>query len=249
MRSARGIIVGGIAAAVALGAGTAYSAGGSSSGPGFLDDFARHLGISPSKVRSAWLATMADRLDQAVRDGRLSQAQADRILAELKKDGPLDGPGPLGGLPPGQMWHDGGHGPPPWAGPKRDRHLPPGLFFHPGKDGVIEAASSYLDVSAGELFSQLRSGRTLAQIASVRGKPVSGLEDALVKAARQEIQSALDDGRLTKSQAARLETDLEQHVHDLVQQGFRPRGHGDEFDGSHDRSSGQPPPGNADPSA
>ena len=71
-------IIGAVAVGVVGIAGTALGAGSGSS-PSFLNDFARRLGVSPAKVRSAYQGAMADRLDQLVKDGKLTQAQANRL--------------------------------------------------------------------------------------------------------------------------------------------------------------------------
>src|SRR5438128_68919 len=106
----------GVAAALLAGAGVAYSNSHSSSRQSFLDNFAHHLGVSPNTVRSAWQATIKDQLDQAVKDGRLTQAEANALLSHLGKHTPFDRPTPFDGLPPGLMRHGGrDHGPPPWA--------------------------------------------------------------------------------------------------------------------------------------
>jgi len=208
----------GVAAALLAGAGVAYSDSHSSSDQSFLNDFAKHLGVSPSAVRSAWLATVKDQLDQAVKDGRLTQAQENAILSHMGKHGPFEGPMmPFGGFPPGMMRHDDGdHGPPPWAGPKPGK----GPFAHPPSEGALGAAASYLGVSEGDLLSELHSGRTLAHVATEKGKSVSGLESAMLKAQRAQLDDAVKQGMLTKSQAAAIEARLETMIHNLVTHGF-----------------------------
>jgi len=208
----------GVAAALLAGAGVAYSSSHSSSEQSFLNDFAKHLGVSPSAVRSAWLATIKDQLDQAVKDGKLTQAQANAILSHLTRHQPFEVPVPFGGFPPGMMWHDGDHGPPPWAGPKPGS--PP--FVHPPGDGPLSAAASYLGTPVPDLISQLRSGKTLAQIATAKGKSVAGLEAAMLKAQKAQLDDAVKHGLLTTSQAAKIESHLEQMIHDLVTHGFHP---------------------------
>lgn len=213
----------GVAAALLAGAGVAYSNNHSSSRESFLDDFAHHLGVSPNAVRSAWQATIKDQLDQAVKDGRLTQTEANALLAHLGKHTPFDGPTPFDGLPPGLMRHGGGdNGPPPWAGPKPGK----GHFAHPLGEGLMGAAASYLGLSLPELFSQLHGGTSPAQIATQQGKSVAGLEAAMVSAQRARLDDAVKHGLLKEHQAAKLESHLEQMIHELVHHGF----HGDDRD-------------------
>jgi len=219
-KRARIIAASGVVAALAIGAGTAYSASHTSGGGSFLNDFARHLGVSPSKVQAAWLATIKDRLDQAVKDGHLTKEQEATILAHLKQRQPFMLPGPFGGFPPGHMRHDGDHGPPPWAGPSTGGRPEHGPFLPQPGFGPFGGAATYLGVSVTDLFTELRSGKTLAQIATAKGKSVSGLEATMLKAPTAELDKAVSQGRLTKSQARAIEARLKQRVDDVVHHGF-----------------------------
>jgi hypothetical protein len=65
------------------------------------------------------------------------------------------------------------------------------------RDGLLAAASGYLGIPAGQLRSELASGKTLAQVAgSTPGKSEAGLVSALVAAGEQRLQSA--SGKLTE---------------------------------------------------
>ena len=73
------------------------------------------------------------------------------------------------------------------------------------------AAARYLGLRPAQLASELRSGKTLAQIASATsGKSVSGLIDAIVAARRPALAARVAAGSLTQAQAdtrlARLRT-------------------------------------------
>ena len=52
---------------------------------------------------------------------------------------------------------------------------------------AVQAASSYLGLSVAEIRSELRAGRTLAQIAAAHGKSETGLIDAIVTARRARL--------------------------------------------------------------
>jgi hypothetical protein len=71
--------------------------------------------------------------------------------------------------------------------------------------GRPSTASRYLGLSAAQLRSEVRSGRTLAQIAdATNGKSAAGLIDALVAARKQRLAAALSAGRLTQAQESAL---------------------------------------------
>lgn len=109
--------------------------------------------------------------------------------------------------------HPGFGGPPPGYGPRGEGFRGDG--FGPG--GNLQAASSYLRISVQTLLSDLRSGRTLAQVAdATSGKSSAGLVAALVAAEKARVQQAVASGRLTQAQADRVESDLRARVQTQV---------------------------------
>jgi hypothetical protein len=71
-----------------------------------------------------------------------------------------------------------------------------------GHGRALTAAASYLGVSAAQLRGELRSGRTLAQIAdSTSGRSEAGLVQALVAAMKTALASRVSSGRITQAQA------------------------------------------------
>jgi len=95
-----------------------------------------------------------------------------------------------------------------------------------GAGGSLQAAASYLGISTSDLFTDLRSGKTLAQIASsTSGKSASGLIDAMVSAEKKQLQQAVSSGRVSQSQATQLESNLKTRITGQVNgSGFGGRG-------------------------
>src|SRR4051812_10220109 len=83
----------------------------------FLDDVAGRLHVSTDQLTAALKGAAADRIDAAVKAGKLTQAQGDEAKKRIESaDGPLLGMGPLGG--PGHgPGGPGGPGPRGFAGP------------------------------------------------------------------------------------------------------------------------------------
>src|SRR5438445_550020 len=78
---------------------------------------------------------------------------------------------------------------------------------------LLGAAAHYLDLTPDLLLRALRSGRTLAQLASKRpGKSTAGLIAVLVASERARIKAALAAGKLTREKADAALAKLEQHV-------------------------------------
>ena len=72
------------AAAFAGGAYAATQSGGNSRQQ-FINDVANRLHVSPDQLQAALKAAMLDRIDQAVKDGRLTQAQANAIEQRIEQ--------------------------------------------------------------------------------------------------------------------------------------------------------------------
>jgi hypothetical protein len=81
-----------------------------------------------------------------------------------------------------------------------------------------KAALGYLGLSAAKLQSEMRAGRTLAQIAISRGKTARGLESAITAAIRARLDKRVARGRLTSAQASRLQAAIDARVAAIVNQ-------------------------------
>ncbi|MGN6187762.1 MAG: hypothetical protein ACTHOE_02585 [Conexibacter sp.] len=230
-RRKRTVAIGAAVALAVAGGGVAYAAA-TNSDPrdAVLRDAAQRLNVTPDQLRSALAGAFSDQLDQAVKDGRLTQQQADQLKARIARYGvPLGGP--MG--PGGPDGHGFGFG---FGGPGGPGHGPGGL----------DAAARYLGLTDAQLARQLQSGRTLAEVASAQGKSVDGLKQALLDDAKSHLDRAVADRRLTSAQRDQILKDIQQHLDDLVNgraPGPGPAPGRRDFD--HDRrvGPGGPPPG------
>ena len=127
-----------------------------------------------------------DALAGLVKDGTLTQAQADKVAGTLA----ASGPGAFGG-------GRGHHG-----------------FGRPGV--ALTAAAKALGMSESDLFAQLRAGKSLAAVAKDKGVAVDKVVDALVAEAQQKIADAVKAGRITQAQADQRLKDLEARVTERV---------------------------------
>jgi lambda repressor-like predicted transcriptional regulator len=81
---------------------------------------------------------------------------------------------------------------------------------------LMAAATAYLELSRPALARELRAGKSLAQVATARGKSVDGLEQALVAALRSKIEAARAAGRIDAARAQRMSARAEQLVERIV---------------------------------
>jgi polyhydroxyalkanoate synthesis regulator phasin len=108
----------------------------------------------------------------------------------------------------------------------------------------LDAAATYLGLTADELRTQLQSGKSLAQIAKDKGKSVDGLVQALYDAAKTKLDQAVKDGKISKDDETKVLADLKTRLTDVVNRtgppfgdrmfrdGFGPRAFGDRFGGA-----------------
>jgi hypothetical protein len=148
------------------------------------------------------VAAKKERIEAAVKAGRLTRAQADEVEADLKQE-------VTDFVNSGRLERGFGL-----------RHLGPGLGrLFAGHEHFLSTAADYLGLTQAQLRTQLNSGKTLAQIAKDRNKSVDGLVDKLVAAKKARIEAAVKDGRLTRAEANRIEADLKEQVTDFVNNG------------------------------
>jgi flagellar hook-length control protein FliK len=202
MKSSKTRIAGVTAAAVALvGGGAALAAEKltpKEASDAVVADAAKQLGIEASKLDAALKKALSNRVDAAVEAGQLTEAQGEELKERI-----ADGEVPLVGVGPGFKHHGFGH-----------------------RLADLDVAAEYLGITEEALKTSLRDGSTLAEIAEEKGKSVDGLKDALVAAAKADLEEAVEDGRLTEAQEAEILADLPDRIDDLVNGELGLRRHG-----------------------
>jgi hypothetical protein len=221
-RAQKGIVIGVVAAALAIGGGAAVAGGALGSGgdqQAFLDAAAKRLGVTPAELKAALQGAYGDRLDAAVAAGKITKEQAD-AMKQRAKEGVL----PLFG----GKHRGGGH-----------RGAP-----------SLAAAAGYLGLTEAKLRAELESGKTLAQIAKAENKPVDGLKKALAAESKKRLDAAVKAGRLTQAQADAIQAQVTEHLDDLVNGTAGPgRRHGDGHRGGGHGWGGRPAAGAQPPAA
>jgi hypothetical protein len=183
----------------------------------FLDSVAKHLGISSQELEDATKAAAVDQVNQALEEGKITQEQADALKERIESgEGPgFFGPGMLG-------FRHGGMDGPRFGGRGGPGHH---LFF----GGKLDAAAEYLGLTEEELRTELRDGKSLAEVAEAEGKSVDGLKQAILAGAKSRLDEAVANERLTQEQADAVYERLQGSVDDIVNgtlRGFGQRGFG-----------------------
>lgn len=169
-------------------------------GHGPFETAARYIGITVDQLRTE-MGTTKSLADVAVAHGKtrdglikaLTDAQQQRMADLVDHKGVPQRPGP------------GGPGGPGHGGPGFGVRVEP-----------FQAAAKFLGIGEQDLRTQLRSGKSLAQVAQAAGKSKDALVQAIVADETTKIDQAVKDGKLTADQATKIKSDLTQRVTDLV---------------------------------
>jgi len=134
------------------------------------------------------------------------------------------------------------------ATPHGERHFGRGPGFRAAEGAVVAKA---IGISETELRDQLRSGKTIAEVAKAHGVDVQKVIDALVADASRRIDQAVTDKHITAERAASLKAELKDRITRVVNEGGGFKGH--EGPGFGERGGGfrrgfdGPPPGAVPP--
>ena len=185
-------LAGGTAAlATVLGGGAAVAATQSSpaeESKAIVADAATQLGVSTARLDAALKQALVNRVDSALKAGTITEAQATEMKQRIQA-----GEVPLVGV---------GHGP----GGRGGHH------------GFVDfaAAAEFLGITEAKLRTSLESGDTLAEVARANGKTAAGLVDALVAAAKADLDEKVAAGRITAAQRTAILAELDERIQDVV---------------------------------
>jgi hypothetical protein len=84
--------------------------------------------------------------------------------------------------------------------------------------GLLQSAAAYLGLDRKALVKELRSGKSLAQVATARNKNVAGLETVILNAFKAKVDKAVAAGKLDSTRAQKLVAAAPAVIHRLVTQ-------------------------------
>lgn len=173
-----------------------------------IADAAKRLGVTPSQLTGAIQQAQIDQVNKAVAAGKLTRAQGNAIIKGIKSGRGFG----LGGPPMGAF------------GFHRHGDLGPMMMHHgrgPADGGFLSGAATYLGVSSAALFNDLRSGKTLADVARSKGKSVAGLEQAMLNASKARLDGAVKKGFMTTQQEQEFLAHMKTGIDTFVTKGFQ----------------------------
>jgi len=178
----------------------------------FLTALAGRLGKTVDELKAALKDTNLEFLEQALKDGKITQEQHDKVKTAIES-------GQVQGFGMGRGMGDfGGHG----------KGMPNGMPFGKGAGGrgggdilgqVMGAGDNVANAvglaDAAALKTELQSGKSLAGIASEHGKADS-LKDALSAAAKSALDKAVAANKLTQPQADAMQKQFDANLDQII---------------------------------
>ncbi len=147
----------------------------------YLQDLAKRLGVSVSTLQQDKLASAEDVLAQLVKDGKLTQNQANQMKQRLESHQACSGNGR-------GLWGRG------VTMQSLKQYLP----------GVATQVAQGLHMTANQLMAQLQSGKSLSDIATTQGVSSTQLQTLVTNAIQSAVNKAVSDGNLTQQQATSI---------------------------------------------
>lgn len=159
---------------------------------------ADNLGVSTDQLDQALKKTASDLIDEAVASGRLTQQQADQLKQRIDQSN-----NPLGAL---------------FALRGRGAELREGL----GQREVLNAAAATLNMQPSDLLNELRSGngKSLADVAQAHNVSVDDLKSGIISHATDDINNAVNSGKLTRQQGDQAIQKLKDNIDSIVTKQF-----------------------------
>jgi hypothetical protein len=148
-----------------------------------VEKLAPKLGLGQDRVTAAVKETQKELIDEAVAANRITREAGDRLKERvdagqfvLPHGGPKAGPGKGG---------PAGRGGPVMAGGPQ----------------IVRETAAFLTITPERVMTELRAGKSLAQIATDNGKTRQGLIDHLTAKAKERLDAAVAEGRITRERA------------------------------------------------
>ncbi len=201
-----------------LGAGTVLAQqGGDDGGPvrTFIAKVATKLGVSEEQLQGAITEARQEMLDEAVAEGRLTPEQAERLRERVDK-GDFFPP-----LREDRPDHARRHGP-----CQRVQIL------------IVDSTADVLGVEKGRLLSEIKAGKSLAEIAEAQGFSAERFQAALLAQVRQTLDGLVAEGKLTERQASKIFQGIDENIDKIVNGHFEPHSRPCDDHGRHRRPHG-----------
>lgn len=148
----------------------------------FMTNFTSRLGVDEAKLNSAFTGAVNSTADQAVRDGLVTQAEADKVKGMAQSEG-------FRGLVTNGFA----------SGEDRAPGNPGDEYANP-KMALMQTMNS-IGVSADDMQRGFQAGKSLVDLAREHNVDAATLKNKILQNYRSQLDTAVHNGKLTQAQA------------------------------------------------
>ena len=155
----------------------------------YLQNLATSLGVTQGKLTTSMTQAAKDTIAQAVKDGKLTQAQADSLNQRIDQMA-LNG----------QYGFEGfGHGP-GFGGPGFGGHGEGAPISSTTMSNVETAVAAKLGLTSAQLTTDFQSGQTIATLAASKNVALADIKTTIINTVKPDLDAAVKAGTLTQAQ-------------------------------------------------
>jgi polyhydroxyalkanoate synthesis regulator phasin len=182
----------------------------------FREAVAKALGVTVDEYDAAVKQAHEQVINEAVTEGKLTEEQAEWMRERMEQ------------APGTWSWGKGSRG---WRGPGAWGHeegfrAPRGGFMGRGVASPISVAAEELGMTASDLVTELRAGKSIADVAQEKGVDVQKITDAYLAQLGEQLSQAVEAGRLTQEQADSMLEQAKERVPEMLNGTWEGRGPG-----------------------
>jgi uncharacterized protein (DUF433 family) len=172
-------------------------------------EVAQSKGVDPAAVVDAIVAAGNTKIDEAVASGKLEDAKAAKLKEKLPQ------------LADRLVNH---------TGERRERR-------RERRQALVEVAAKAIGIPTDELVADLKSGKSIADIAHSKDVDVQKVVDAIVSSAKEKIDAAVESGKLPADKAEQIKSRLADRIGELVNRTFGQHRQGGQSDAGAESTS------------
>ncbi len=146
----------------------------------FLSHVAANLGVTLDQLKQSFKSAATDAVDEALASGKITQEQADKAKANIDA-----------GKAPGLRTLLGG-------GQRGDQRGGRGDRVERLRDGIVNATATALNMTPEDLKAQLKSGKSIADVA---GGNIGAVKAQILADAKAKLDAAVTANKLTQENA------------------------------------------------
>lgn len=161
----------------------------------FLNSFTSQLGVSQDKLNTAYTAAVDSTVDQAVKDGKLTQDQATKIKARAQK-----------GFTTNFLNHKGDHA--------KDHKRAFAL------KSELKVAATTLNLTPAQLKAELKTGKSVSDVAQEHNVPLQNVKTAILNDVKTKLATAVSNHKLTQTRADQINSKVASKIDQFLSKKF-----------------------------